>query len=100
MVYVKKPNGKIVKVHFGDPNMKIKRIFLKEGSLLEQGIDVITQDLDGKQGTGLVKLGNGKNNFKTIQSKRKKRRPGIHSKNRSRLKTSKGYKKPYNKQGR
>lgn len=25
MVYVKKPNGKIVKVHFGDPNMKIKK---------------------------------------------------------------------------
>ena len=34
-----------------------------------------------------------------IKSKRRKR-PGIHSKNRSRLKTSKGYKKPYNKQGR
>ena len=38
--------------------------------------------------------------LKPYKVKGKKRRPGIHSKNRSRLKTSKGYKKPYNKQGR
>jgi|TARA_R100000482_G_scaffold123180_1_gene72515 hypothetical protein len=38
--------------------------------------------------------------LKPYLAKPKKKRPGIHSKNRSRLKTSRGYKKPYNKQGR
>lgn len=38
--------------------------------------------------------------FAKLYRKPKKKRPGIHSKNRSRTKNGKQYLKPYNKQGR
>ena len=58
-VYVKKPNGKVTVVHFGDPNMTIKKkIYPLEESLLERDIIVIIQAHVGKRDIGLVKLGN------------------------------------------
>jgi len=36
----------------------------------------------------------------TYYRRQRKKRPGIHSKNTSRLKSSKGYKKKYKSQGR
>ena len=39
---------------------ELKKVILKEGKLLERDIIVITQDPNGKQDTGHVKLGNEK----------------------------------------
>ena len=41
-----------------------------------------------------------KNKNISIYKAKRKKRPGVHSKNAGRLKSSKGYKKKYNSQGR
>ena len=60
MVYVM-DKGKVKKITFGDPKMRIKRHHLLEENRLEQGIIVILPTIRQQLGIGLVRLGKWQN---------------------------------------